>query len=178
LNSKRIIGASRLFTTLLVLGMTAGGPGCNGGAAPGKAAADPAASERPTENVSVIVDQEPGVVELTGAKVKIDEEKIARFEINYKFTSGKPVKHYLVEIAFIGAEHGGYTPIDPGTLKPEGVIKTGIEVGDRPIKDFEITFSEADSPMAGFTKISNTLKGSIEPPATPDPAVTPSPAGS
>lgn len=150
-------------------GMLAGLTGCNNAPAP---VATPAASPTSNQNVSVVVDAEPGVVELVEAKVQVDGEKIAHFEIGYKFTSGKPVKHYIVEIKFLGTDHGGYKPIDLGTLKPEGVIKTGIEIGDWPVNEFEITMSEADSPMAGFKKISNTLAGSINPPADPAPPAT------
>lgn len=130
----------------------------------------------PTESISVknsqeitpqVVDTSPGVVELISAKAQRQPDKIIRFEVAYKFTSGSPVKNYMLNLGFPGTTVAGNKPMDAWEVKPEGVIKTGMPVGDADAKTFELTFSEADSPDRGYKIISNTLTGDIE--AAPEP---------
>lgn len=103
-----------------------------------------------------------GAVELQDATGILDEEKVVRFEIKYRFTAGSPSKVYLVEISFPGTDRQGLKPMEAFELKSEGTIKTGIEVGDAPVNDFQITLSEADSPDRGYFLISNTLTGTVQ----------------
>jgi hypothetical protein len=43
------------------------------------------------------------------------------------------------------------------------VIKTGIQLSDpQAVKDYSITFAEADSPDQGYKVISNTLTGAVQ----------------
>lgn len=111
---------------------------------------------------ATMVSTEPAEVELQEAKAVLNDLGIVWFEIDYRFISGKPTKHYVVEITFPGTDFIGAKPINPGELDPQGTIKTGIEVGDRPVDTYEITFSEADSPQQGYTLISNTLTGTVK----------------
>lgn len=114
-----------------------------------------------------IVDTSPGVVELISAKAQRQPENIIQFEVTYKFTSGSPVKNYMLYLGFPGTNVAGHKPMDAWEVKPEGVIKTGMPVGDADAKTFELTISEADSPDRGYKVISNTLTGDIEPAPEP-----------
>jgi hypothetical protein len=107
----------------------------------------------------------PGVVELISATGRLNAENIVRFEVAYRFTSGSPTKNYMCEFAFPGTNDRGVKPLDAWEVKPEGVIQTGIQVSDESVKEYSITFSEADSPDRGYKVISNTLTGEVEPPA-------------
>jgi len=148
----------------IVLGLLAG---CDGGG--GMPPATTPASPKPSAPATTtrVENAPPGVVELTSATARLDSQAdthFVRFEIAYKFTSGSPVKHYMVEIAFPGTTNHGVKPMDAWEVKPEGVIKTGIQVADDTVKEYSITFAEADSPDRGYKVISNTLTGVIEPP--------------
>jgi hypothetical protein len=112
---------------------------------------------------------EPGVVELSSPKVTRGENNRINFEISYKFTSGAPVKIYQLEMSFPGTNERGFKQMESWELKPEGVIKTAVEVGDPTVSKFRIVLSEADSPDRGFTRNSNELTGELEPlaPKTP-----------
>lgn len=125
--------------------------------------AAPAAPVAAPSTTAVEVKSEPGKVELSKATAFIDDGNIVRFEVSYRFTAGSPVKNYMCEFTFPGTNERGMKPLDPWEVKPEGVIKTGIQVSDPAVKEFEVTFSEADSPQFGYTLISNTLKGEILP---------------
>lgn len=116
---------------------------------------------------TVVEEVPPGVVELTSATAKLGDDSVVRFEIAYRFTSGLPVKNYLCEINFPGTTNRGMKPMDAWEVKPEGVIKTGIQVADHLVNEFSITFAEADSPDRGYKVISNTLTGAIKPPVAP-----------
>ncbi|MDZ4683546.1 MAG: hypothetical protein SH850_00560 [Planctomycetaceae bacterium] len=152
----RIRGCGLGFFLLL-----AGASGCT----PSPTAPVPAETPAPAATTSTVIETaEPGVVELTNATAKYGDDNIVRFEIAYKFTSGAPVKHYQCDILFPGTNNRGIKPMDAWEVKPEGVIKTGIEVADDTVRDFSITFAEADSPDRGYKVISNTLTGVIEPP--------------
>lgn len=105
----------------------------------------------------------PGVVEIVSAKARRSAENIIHFEVAYKFTSGSPVKNYMLNLTFPGTSVSGQKPMDAWEVKPEGIIKTGLPVADPAAKSFEITFAEADSPDRGYTVISNMVSGEVEP---------------
>lgn len=151
-----IVSLGRVFAVAFILASA----GCEDDPAKQRPNASAPSSGAPTE--STVVSTEPARVELQDAKAVLDDLGIIRFEIDYRFTSGKPRKHYVVEIRFPGTDYIGAKPINPGELDPEGTIKTGIEVGDRPVDTYEITLSEADSPQQGYTLISNTLTGTVK----------------
>jgi len=106
----------------------------------------------------------PSVVELQKATAIIDSEDIARLEIFYQFTSGTPAKHYLCKLRFPNKDRDFSKFMAAGELSQEGSFKTAIEAGDPPPDSFEITLSEAESPDAGYTVISNTLTGKFQEP--------------
>ena len=124
------------------------------------------ASEQPgaAAATAVLTESRPGAVELLQATATLDELNVVRFEIAYRFTSGAPTKTYLCEIAFPGADQWGTKPLEAFELESEGVIRTGIEVGDQPVREFEVTLSEADSPDQGYHLISNRLTGVVQRP--------------
>lgn len=134
-------------------------------ATPGEAAAAGASGAS-----AKVVDKPRGVVELQSAVAKLDDNGVVRFDVNYKFTSGEPVKTYLCNITFPGTEQYGLKPMESFELKTEGSFKAGIEVGEVPVTEYQITFSEADSPDRGYTVISNTLTGQVEKSASAAPA--------
>lgn len=131
---------------------------------------EPAApvSIAPTVVTTEVVSTEPGEIELSAPKVTLvkkpnqGERDRVRFEVNYRFTKGKPDKSYQCEITFPGTTHLGVKPIQSWELKPEGVIKDAIELDDPPVETFEIRVSEADSPQDGFKLISNVASGKVE----------------
>src|SRR5687767_9119194 len=55
---------------------------------------------------------EPGVVELSDPKVTRGEDNLIKFEIQYNFKSGSPVKTYLLEMSFPGTKERGEKPIE------------------------------------------------------------------
>lgn len=105
----------------------------------------------------------PSQVQLTGAAAKLDESGIVRFNIRYEFTSGSPTVFYQCDIKFLETDRYGLKPMTADELSQSGSIITGIEVGDAPVKEFEITLSEAVSPDQGYHLVSNTLRGVVEP---------------
>ena len=120
----------------------------------------------PTEKPAItatIADPTPGVVEITSAKAQRMGDNIVAFEITYKFTSGSPIKNYMLNLGFPGTTTAGHKPMDSWEVKPEGTIKTGMPVADPEAKAYEITFAEADSPDRGYRVISNKFTGEIEP---------------
>ena len=131
--------------------------GCNAEIAKSKAAVSP-----PTITATA-ADPTPGVVELTSVRAQRKAENIVSFEVGYKFTSGSPIKNYMLNLGFPGTSIAGHKPMDSWELKPEGTIKTGLPVADAEAKSYEVTFSEADSPDRGYTVISNKFTGEIEP---------------
>ncbi len=121
-------------------------------------------------NITVtLADPTPGVVEITSVKAQRRPENIVYFEVGYKFTSGSPVKNYMLNLGFPGTSIAGHKPMDAWEVKPEGIIKTGMPVPDPSAKDYEVTFAEADSPDRGYTTISNKFAGEIEPAVDSDP---------
>lgn len=108
------------------------------------------------------VSAEPGEIELSDPKVTFEEPNLVRFEVRYRFTKGKPEKHYMCEVTFPGTTNVGAKPMESWELKPEGVIKDGIILTKPPVQTFEIRVSEADSPMDGFKLISNVLSGPVK----------------
>ncbi len=125
-------------------------------------AVKPTASAAPSVITATMADATPGVVEITGVKAERKSDDIVTFEVTYKFTSGSPVKHYMLNLTFPGTSVSGQKPMDAWEVKPEGVIKTGLPVADPAAKSYAITFAEADSPDRGYTVISNTFTGEIE----------------
>jgi hypothetical protein len=106
--------------------------------------------------------KEPGEIELTAATVTFSEPNIARFEVHYRFTKGKPNKYYLCEVSFPGTPNHGAKPMERWELKPEGTIRDGIVLSKLPVTKFEIRISEAYSPQDGYKKISNVLAGPVK----------------
>jgi hypothetical protein len=106
--------------------------------------------------------REPGEIELTSATVTFSEPNIARFEVQYRFTKGKPDKYYLCEISFPGTPNHGAKPMEKWELKSEGTIRDGIVLSKPPVTKFEIRISEAWSPQDGYKKISNVLSGAVQ----------------
>jgi hypothetical protein len=131
-------------------------PGCGARTNTSAAAAPPAitATEAKTE---------PGVVELSNPKATRAENNLINFEIHYKFTSGAPVKNYLLEISFPDTKNIGRKPMENWELKPEGVIKTSVELLEPTVSRFIVVMSEADSPDRGYTRNSNELTGELAP---------------
>jgi hypothetical protein len=129
--------------------------GCGSQTNPGASAASPTITA--TE-----VKSEPGVIELSSAKATQAENNLVKFEIQYKFTSGAPVKNYLLEISFPGTSNVGRKTMEHWELKPEGVIKTSVELLEPMAGKFVIVMSEADSPDRGYKRNSNQLTGEIE----------------
>lgn len=144
---------SWLFLSVAILGCAEDKPGATGSVAGSKK--DTAVKTVDSGPIP------PGVVELSSASAVLDDSQVVRFEINYRFTSGAPVKTYLSNVKFPGTDQAGIKPLESFELKPEGSFKMGIEVGDNKVESFEITFSEADSPDRGYTVISNTLTGAV-----------------
>ncbi|MEZ6130183.1 MAG: hypothetical protein R3C59_15975 [Planctomycetaceae bacterium] len=107
------------------------------------------------------ISAEVGVVELTSATAKLDKDQIVRFQVDYRFTSGAPVKTYLCTVNFPNSDQAGVKPLERFELGPEGTFTMGIEVGDNVVDAYELRFSEADSPDRGYTVISNTLTGQV-----------------
>lgn len=128
--------------------------------------AKPAPPVSPPSITATVADMTPGVVEITGVKAERRADDIVSFEVTYKFTSGAPVKNYMLNLTFPDTAIAGQKPMDAWEVKPEGIIKTGLPVSDPAAKSYEITFAEADSPDRGYTVISNTYKGDLEPAAT------------
>jgi hypothetical protein len=125
----------------------------------GQPAAEPAAT---TVVTAEPVPAEPGQIELSDPKVTLTGPDMVQFEVRYRFTKGKPVKHYLCEITFPGTPNAGTKPIEGWELKPEGVIKDGIMLTKPPVTTFEIRVSEADSPDQGYKPISNVVSGPVK----------------
>lgn len=117
------------------------------------------------QSVPVVVEGpiEPAEVELSNPKTRIDDEGIFLFEVTYRFTKGRARQHYLVTVHFPGTANLCLKHMEAWEFpKQEGVIKDGIPLVEQPIKTFEITFSEADSPMNEYKVISNVLTGKME----------------
>ncbi len=135
--------------------------GCSSEATP-KAAA-------PAPITATVTDSAPGVVEIVSVKAQRQAENIIHFEVTYKFTSGAPIKNYMLNLAFPGTTTAGQKPMDAWEVKPEGTIKTGLPVADPEAKTYEVTFAEADSPDRGYKVISNKVTGEVEPAADSKP---------
>jgi hypothetical protein len=105
---------------------------------------------------------EPGEIELSEPKVTFVDPKTIRFEVRYRFTKGKPDKHYLCEISFPGTPNQGVKTMESHELKSEGVIWDRIVLFKPPVQTFEIRMSETDSPEKGYTKISNVVSGPVK----------------
>lgn len=118
----------------------------------------------PAETADAEETADRGAVELLDARAVLDESQVVNFKIKYRFTAGSPTKFYLCNIAFPGTDQWGVKPLEAHEMSAEGVIRTGIEVGEKPVREFEITLSEADSPDQGFHLISNTLRGQVQTP--------------
>ena len=133
--------------------------GCNSEITkPKRAASTPAIT-------ATVADPTPGVVDITSVKAQWRADNTVLFEVAYKFTSGSPIKNYMLNLGFPGTSIAGKKPMDSWEVKPEGTIKTGMPVADQAANAYEVTFAEADSPARGYTIISNKFTGEIEPAA-------------
>ncbi len=120
---------------------------------------------KPGDQLPVIpmqeVSQEPGEIELSDPRVTLREPNTVQFEVKYRFVKGRPDKYYSLDIAFPGTQNHGTKKMSNWELKPEGVIRDGIDLSDPGAKTFEIYMSETTSPQLGYTKNSNVVKGPI-----------------
>lgn len=107
--------------------------------------------------------KEPAQVELFDDKVRIDDAGVFYFDVKYRFTKGAPRQFYLVTVKFPGTNNLCLKRMEAWELKAEGQIKDGIPLFERPITAYEITLSEADSPMNEYKLISNSLPGTWPP---------------
>ena len=146
------------FSCWIVIGSLAG---CNA------EVARPKAVRSAPPITATVADPTPGVVEIISVTAKRRPENIIFFEVAYKFTSGSPIKNYMLNLGFPGTSVAGHKPMDAWEVKPEGMIKTGMPVPDPAAKDYEVTFAEADSPDRGYTTISNKFTGEIDPAEEP-----------
>lgn len=106
---------------------------------------------------------EPAEVALSNPKTRIDESGIFLFEFKYEFTKGRARQHYLVTVHFPGTKNLCLKHMEAWELKSQsGIIKDGIPLIEQPIQSYEITFSEADSPMNEYKRISNVLTGKLD----------------
>ena len=127
----------------------------------GTAKVEPSPAPAPARDTTP-VSTEPGEIELSGAKVTLKESNRIEFEVQYRFTKGKPDKYYMCDVSFPGTTNHAAKPMESWELKSEGVIRDGIRLSNLPVQAFEIRVSEANSPQDGYKVISNTVKGSVE----------------
>jgi len=104
----------------------------------------------------------PGEIELSGAKVTLVDPQTVQFEVNYRFTKGKPDKYYSWDISFPGTPNHAVGMMSSWELKAEGVLKDRVMLKKPPVKYFEIHMSEAASPQDGYKIISNVVSGQVE----------------
>jgi hypothetical protein len=105
---------------------------------------------------------EPCEVELSDAKVTLAEPGVAKFEVKYRFTKGKPAWFYSCEVTFPGTANRAVKRMQNWELKSEGVIVDRVALKEKPVKVFEISLSEAPSGRDAYKKISNVVKGAVE----------------
>jgi hypothetical protein len=104
-----------------------------------------------------------GEVELSDPKVALLKgEDLVEFKVKYRFTKGRPDKHYSCNISFPGTANHGVKQIESWELQSEGVIHDRIKLSEPGVKTFEITMLETPSPQEGYQKISNVVSGSVE----------------
>ncbi|MGE0758202.1 MAG: hypothetical protein AB7O38_14330 [Pirellulaceae bacterium] len=109
----------------------------------------------------------PAEVELSDQQVRVDDQGVFYFSVKYRFTKGAPRQFYMLTVKFPGTNNLCIKRMESWELKSEGEIKDGIPLFEQPIKEYEITFSESDSPMNEYKLISNALTGTWAPePAT------------
>lgn len=131
--------------------------GCKGEAPP--------TDEMAAVSVQVEPDQpfEYAEVELSEPTVTVDEDDVCWFEVHYKFVKGTPSENYMLTVSFPGTENLCLKPVAGWQLtKTEGVLKDSIPLQQLPITEYQMVLSEAESPVAGYTDISNVLTGKIE----------------
>jgi hypothetical protein len=105
---------------------------------------------------------EPSEIELYEPKARLVDDGVVQFEVKYRFTSGKPSNFYQVDVKFPGSENYGVKFMDGWELQESGVISDGIVAHALPVKEFEISVSEALLPQDGYSLISNTVSGEVE----------------
>jgi hypothetical protein len=106
--------------------------------------------------------REASVVELYDPRVWLEDDNMARFEVKYRFTQGKPVHHYQAEVRFPGTGNAGVKGMANWEMKEEGVIRDGIYIDELPIDEFEMELKEAFVPQDGFFTISNLATGRVD----------------
>jgi len=127
--------------------------GCSNQAKP-PAPHAPAASQK-----AVSYPEGPSVVTIGDVHVTWRTPTVVQLEIPYTFTSGGPRKVYAMHVAFPGTTASGVRPLEAAELSLEGVIKTGIEVGNAPITTYTIDFQEAESADREFLSITTPVTG-------------------
>ena len=104
-------------------------------------------------------------VELSEATARIDELHVLRVDVKYRFAEGKPNKFYMCEITFPGTDRNGLKAMEAWELQTSGVIKAGIELQEGEVlKEFKVSFAEANSPDQGYKTISNSIEGIVAAP--------------
>lgn len=115
----------------------------------------------PVVSTAIVTNREPGKIEITDVKFRIDQNNEVHFNIDYSFTSGEPNKHYMVTFLFSPMEFRKEKPMHAWELKKQGVITTRFEIENEQWNDFTIVVSEADSPDQGYEPISNTFASKL-----------------
>jgi hypothetical protein len=112
--------------------------------------------------VTAPADPTPGAVELSDAVVTLAEPGVARFEVKYRFTKGRPDKFYACHVSFPGTPNRAVKSMQHWQLKAEGgVIRDAIALAQPGVTTFEITLAEAPTGQDPYTTISNVARGTV-----------------
>jgi hypothetical protein len=147
-STRRLCSGCLTFATLVVLGA---------GCAPKPAVPSVVVVHNAEEESSG-----PNEILLSDPKVTLVEPTIVQFEVKYRFTQGRPNKHYSCDLSFPDTPNHGVKLMQSWELKAEGVIKDGIVLSKPPVKTFEIQVSEAPTPQDRYQKISNVVSGPVQ----------------
>ncbi|MGE0761118.1 MAG: hypothetical protein AB7F89_17690 [Pirellulaceae bacterium] len=106
---------------------------------------------------------EPAEVELSDHRVRVDDSGVFYFDVKYRFNRGAPRQFYMLTVKFPGTNNLCIKRMEAWELTDAGQIRDGIPLYEQPIQDYEISFSESDSPMNEYRLISNVLTGTWSP---------------
>lgn len=107
-------------------------------------------------------DPTPSVVLLSDPKVTRVEADMVRFEVNYRFTQGKPVNWYTCTISFPGTANHAVKSMQGWELKAEGVLVDKVQLFKPGATTFVMHLEEAPTQRGPFHKISNEATGTIK----------------
>ena len=68
---------------------------------------------------------------------------------------------YQCRIEFPNEKSGGIKPMEAWELKQEGVIRTGIPVNGKVVKEFTVAVYEAEAHDKPYHLVSNLVKGEV-----------------